>query len=386
MDSERSRAAARVGNISRAPQPESERKISRASSFPLSGVKLNVAASSSRSHKVESVINDPLQQDTHEAAEQRQDDHAQDPDQVQPGARSTADESDEDSRPKRYKRLGEESKAATPLPDQRLDTIKTMSGCFSKQADQRSSSENSGDSGASPSRGRNDLLTMQKENVQPMSISSEPLAASCKLQDYVHVRARRGQATDSHSLAERVRREKISERMKYLQDLVPGCSKVTGKAVMLDEIINYVQSLQHQVEVLSMKLASVNPQLDYNLDCIFNKEMLQSGASSIVGPEPSSTYGLHLPLTPPHIANGLEFQSLGTMDSSHLRRTISAPPTGVPSVPNLDTFGDDATQMSIEWDGELQSMLQMGFGQATGATSSLLLEGFNNSGHMKVEL
>ncbi len=73
--------------------------------------------------------------------------------------------------------------------------------------------------------------------------------------------------------------------------------------------------------------------------------MLQSGASSIVGPEPSSTYGLHLPLTPPHIANGLEFQSLGTLDSCHLRRTISAPPTGVPSVPNLDTFGDDATQV-----------------------------------------
>ncbi|KAL5987492.1 hypothetical protein ACLOJK_035240 [Asimina triloba] len=45
-------------------------------------------------------------------------------------------------------------------------------------------------------------------------------------EDYIHVRARRGQATNSHSLAERV----------------------TGKAVMLDEIINYVQSLQRQVE------------------------------------------------------------------------------------------------------------------------------------------
>ncbi|KAK1374503.1 Transcription factor bHLH74-like [Heracleum sosnowskyi] len=55
-------------------------------------------------------------------------------------------------------------------------------------------------------------------------------------------------ATNSHSLVERVRSEKISERMKYLHDLVPGCSKVTGKAVMLDKIINYVQSLQ-QVEV-----------------------------------------------------------------------------------------------------------------------------------------
>ncbi|KAL1326647.1 hypothetical protein AAHE18_13G244800 [Arachis hypogaea] len=76
---------------------------------------------------------------------------------------------------------------------------------------------------------------------------------------YIHVRARRGQATDSHSLAERVRREKISERMKMLQRLVPGCDKVTGKALVLDEIINYVQSLQNQVEFLSMKLASVSP-------------------------------------------------------------------------------------------------------------------------------
>ncbi|GJN04094.1 hypothetical protein PR202_ga21612 [Eleusine coracana subsp. coracana] len=66
---------------------------------------------------------------------------------------------------------------------------------------------------------------------------------------YIHVRARRGQATDSHSLAERVRRERISERMRMLQALVPGCDKVTGKALILDEIINYVQSLQNQVEV-----------------------------------------------------------------------------------------------------------------------------------------
>ncbi|XP_047976439.1 transcription factor bHLH137-like [Salvia hispanica] len=84
---------------------------------------------------------------------------------------------------------------------------------------------------------------------------------------YIHVRARRGQATDSHSLAERVRRERISERMKLLQTLVPGCDKVTGKALMLDEIINYVQSLQNQVEFLSMKLASVNPMFyDFGVD------------------------------------------------------------------------------------------------------------------------
>ncbi|KAL4589690.1 hypothetical protein LXL04_002598 [Taraxacum kok-saghyz] len=51
--------------------------------------------------------------------------------------------------------------------------------------------------------------------------------------DYIHVRARRGQATDSHRLAERVRREKIGERMNLLQNLVPNCDKVRMKDVNL---------------------------------------------------------------------------------------------------------------------------------------------------------
>ncbi|KAF8114770.1 hypothetical protein N665_0034s0109 [Sinapis alba] len=89
---------------------------------------------------------------------------------------------------------------------------------------------------------------------------------------YVHVRTRRGQATDSHSLAERARREKINARMKLLQELVPGCDKIQGTALVLDEIINHVQSLQRQVEMLSMRLASVNPRIDFNLDTILASE------------------------------------------------------------------------------------------------------------------
>ncbi|KAL5698560.1 hypothetical protein ACHQM5_029586 [Ranunculus cassubicifolius] len=65
------------------------------------------------------------------------------------------------------------------------------------------------------------------------------------------VRARRGQATDPHSIAERLRREKIADRMKNLQELVPSSNK-TDKASMLDEIIEYVKFLQLQVKVLSM--------------------------------------------------------------------------------------------------------------------------------------
>ncbi|CAN8311907.1 unnamed protein product [Cochlearia groenlandica] len=93
--------------------------------------------------------------------------------------------------------------------------------------------------------------------------------------DYIHVRARRGQATDSHSLAERARREKISERMKILQDLVPGCNKVIGKALVLDEIINYIQSLQRQVEFLSMKLETVNSRMNPGIDVFPPKEFDQ---------------------------------------------------------------------------------------------------------------
>ncbi|KAG1342786.1 transcription factor bHLH63 [Cocos nucifera] len=109
-----------------------------------------------------------------------------------------------------------------------------------------------------------------KENVRPRKT------------DYIHVRARRGQATDSHSLAERVRRERISERMKYLQELVPGCNNITGKAGILDQIINYVQSLQRQVEFLSMKLAAANPRLDFDIDNFFNREINLARNSGVI--------------------------------------------------------------------------------------------------------
>lgn len=137
-------------------------------------------------------------------------------------------------------------------------------------------------------------------------------------EDYIHIRAKRGQATNSHSLAERVRREKISERMRLLQDLVPGCNKITGKAVMLDEIINYVQSLQRQVEFLSMKLATVNPEIDLDIEQIFSKENLLSmgfGSSSAYGygPEMGTSHHPHLQaeIAMPSMPNSMDFLRTG---------------------------------------------------------------------------
>ncbi|GER57150.1 basic helix-loop-helix (bHLH) DNA-bindingsuperfamily protein [Striga asiatica] len=81
------------------------------------------------------------------------------------------------------------------------------------------------------------------------AVANEASEMSGEKLPYVQVRARRGQATDNHSLAERARREKINARMKLLQELVPGCHKF-----------------------LSMKLAGVNPRVDFNLDALLAVE------------------------------------------------------------------------------------------------------------------
>ncbi|KAK3008839.1 hypothetical protein RJ639_013694 [Escallonia herrerae] len=97
--------------------------------------------------------------------------------------------------------------------------------------------------------------TIQAQNYGgQMAASQGPSTGSAggaPAQPRQRVRARRGQATDPHSIAERLRRERIAERMKALQELVPNANK-TDKASMLDEIIDYVKFLQLQVKVLSM--------------------------------------------------------------------------------------------------------------------------------------
>ncbi|MBA0733121.1 hypothetical protein Gogos_017161 [Gossypium gossypioides] len=79
------------------------------------------------------------------------------------------------------------------------------------------------------------------------------------------VRARRGQATDPHSIAERLRRERIAERIRGLQELVPSVNK-TDRAAMLDEIVDYVKFLRLQVKV-SLTLLPVFSHISYSYFC-----------------------------------------------------------------------------------------------------------------------
>lgn len=103
----------------------------------------------------------------------------------------------------------------------------------------------------SQSTERNNLKHQANDSSDAQQQVTPANSGGCNGAAKPRVRARRGQATDPHSIAERLRREKIAERMKNLQELVPNSNK-TDKASMLDEIIDYVKFLQLQVKVLSM--------------------------------------------------------------------------------------------------------------------------------------
>ncbi|MFS7906098.1 putative transcription factor bHLH family [Helianthus anomalus] len=62
-------------------------------------------------------------------------------------------------------------------------------------------------------------------------------------------RAARGCATHPRSIAERVRRTRISDRMKKLQELFPNMDKQTSTADMLDMAVRYIKDLQKELEV-----------------------------------------------------------------------------------------------------------------------------------------
>ncbi|KAL8129536.1 hypothetical protein V2J09_018691 [Rumex salicifolius] len=204
-----------------------------------------------------------------------------------------------------------------------------------------------------------------------------PKESEAQKHDYIHVRARRGQATDSHSLAERVRREKISERMKYLQDLVPGCNKITGKAGMLDEIINYVQSLQRQVEFLSMKLATVSPSLDFNIEDLFAKEVFPVCSSNISAMEISNL--AYLQYNPGQQIGPVCGSNLGMSEvEMGIRRTISAPVSVPESFPESSSLTQ--IQSCLPWEQtDLQGIYNMEFQHQLARQQSFPLQTYTGS-------
>ncbi|KAG2712067.1 hypothetical protein I3760_04G107900 [Carya illinoinensis] len=78
-------------------------------------------------------------------------------------------------------------------------------------------------------------------------------SAAVKKQVHGSTSTKRSRAAEVHNLSERRRRDRINEKMKALQELIPRCNKFqSDKASMLDEAIEYLKSLQLQVQMMSM--------------------------------------------------------------------------------------------------------------------------------------
>ncbi|KAI4375055.1 hypothetical protein MLD38_012969 [Melastoma candidum] len=118
--------------------------------------------------------------------------------------------------------------------------------------------KNNGD-GENPRReGQSPITSCSSEedvNSQQLSASDDlnPKASSSANNNVVagvKPRAGRGAATDPQSLYARKRRERINERLKILQNLIPNGTKV-DISTMLEEAVHYVKFLQVQIKLLS---------------------------------------------------------------------------------------------------------------------------------------
>ncbi|KDO37703.1 hypothetical protein CISIN_1g044343mg, partial [Citrus sinensis] len=63
-------------------------------------------------------------------------------------------------------------------------------------------------------------------------------------------RPKRTHSAEVHNQSERRRRDRINKRLKSLKELVPNCNK-SDRASVLDDAVNYVKALRHQLEMMS---------------------------------------------------------------------------------------------------------------------------------------
>ncbi|KAK1631814.1 hypothetical protein QYE76_006129 [Lolium multiflorum] len=110
-----------------------------------------------------------------------------------------------------------------------------------------------------PAAAKNGTSRQQLKQQYSLPASSKPTPEMAAIEKFLQfqdavpckIRAKRGCATHPRSIAERVRRTKISDRIRKLQELVPNMEKQTNTSDMLDLAVDYIKELQMQVKVMN---------------------------------------------------------------------------------------------------------------------------------------
>ncbi|KMZ72783.1 hypothetical protein ZOSMA_15G01220 [Zostera marina] len=100
-------------------------------------------------------------------------------------------------------------------------------------------------------------------NTQPPVLIAEEKARCDDGYDNRRTTESRLKAAQVHNQRERERRGRINQKMKAIQDLIPGCHK-KDKASMLDDVTEYVKYLQFLIKMMTMVEGWPMPLMMYN--------------------------------------------------------------------------------------------------------------------------
>ncbi|XP_010517738.1 PREDICTED: transcription factor bHLH84 [Camelina sativa] len=125
-----------------------------------------------------------------------------------------------------------------------------MSGDNDNSGEEEDTEKAAGKRKNKPSKPQKTCCSDDESNGGETFLSKEDGEDSKALNLNGKTRASRGAATDPQSLYARKRRERINERLRILQNLVPNGTKV-DISTMLEEAVQYVKFLQLQIKLLS---------------------------------------------------------------------------------------------------------------------------------------
>lgn len=116
-----------------------------------------------------------------------------------------------------------------------------------------------------------------------------------------------------HNQSERKRRDRINQKMKALQRLVPNASK-TDKASMLDEVIKYLEQLQAQVLMMSSMRNNMHPHMNLMMPLGMQQQQQHQGQQHLHQMSVLARMGMS-PVVPGALGMGM-----GMLDISNMAR------------------------------------------------------------------